>query len=168
LEVVGGDVEPEHWRKDEMSDLIRLTTYCPNQCTAEALDRLCTLLGCSRTVVGPVTMDLEPEIARAVSEEFWNLVGPEEPEAVARVRLEMARPWTDLEWTVRTANCLGHRGSRDKGYLHPVFPPLVTLGDLAGKTERELLAIRNFGRKSLNEVKDRLAEVGLKLREVGR
>jgi len=124
--------------------MIRLTTYCPTAYAADLVSRLCDGLGCSRTVVGV----------------------EEEPEAVARVRQEMARPWTDLEWTVRTANCLGHRGSRDKGYLHPVFPPLVTLGDLAGKTERELLTIRNFGRKSLNEVKDRLGELGLKLREV--
>jgi DNA-directed RNA polymerase subunit alpha len=41
-----------------------------------------------------------------------------------------------------------------------------TLGELAAKTEAELLACKNFGQTSLNEVKQRLAEYGLKLREV--
>lgn len=40
-----------------------------------------------------------------------------------------------------------------------------TLGDLASKTEPELLACRNFGQTSLNEIRQRLAEYGLKLRE---
>ena len=42
---------------------------------------------------------------------------------------------------------------------------LNTLGDLTAKTEAELLACRNFGQTSLNEVCQRLAEYGLKLRE---
>ncbi len=41
-----------------------------------------------------------------------------------------------------------------------------TLGDLADKTESELLACKNFGQTSLIEVKQRLAEYGLELREV--
>ena len=40
-----------------------------------------------------------------------------------------------------------------------------TLGDLAAKTEAELLACKNFGQTSLNEVRQRLTEYGLKLRE---
>ena len=40
-----------------------------------------------------------------------------------------------------------------------------TLGDLAAKTDAELLACRNFGQTSLNEVRQRLAEYGLRLRE---
>jgi len=40
-----------------------------------------------------------------------------------------------------------------------------TLGDLAAKTDAELLACRNFGQTSLNEVRQRLAEYGLHLRE---
>ena len=40
-----------------------------------------------------------------------------------------------------------------------------TLGELATKTEAELLACRNFGQTSLNEVRERLAEYGLRLRE---
>ena len=40
-----------------------------------------------------------------------------------------------------------------------------TLGDLASKTEAELLACRNFGQTSLNEVRQRLDEYGLSIRE---
>jgi len=42
---------------------------------------------------------------------------------------------------------------------------LRTLGDLVAKTEAELLACRNFGQTSLNEVRMRLREYGLRLRE---
>lgn len=42
---------------------------------------------------------------------------------------------------------------------------VTTLGDLAGKTEAELLACKNFGQTSLNEIRQRLAEYGLRLRE---
>ena len=42
---------------------------------------------------------------------------------------------------------------------------LTVLGDLASHTEAELLACKNFGQTSLNEVRQRLSEYGLKLRE---
>jgi DNA-directed RNA polymerase subunit alpha len=42
-----------------------------------------------------------------------------------------------------------------------------TLGELISKTEAELLACKNFGQTSLNEVRQRLAEYGLRLREPG-
>ena len=42
---------------------------------------------------------------------------------------------------------------------------LKTLGDLVSKTEPELLACKNFGQTSLNEVRQRLSEYGMKLRE---
>ena len=127
--------------------MIRLTTYCPNEYTADLVSRFCEALGCSRTVVGV----------------------EEEPEAVARVRQEMARPWTELEWTTRTYRCLRDRVRwvRSDGATKQGFQ-LETVGDLCDKTDSQLLALRGFGRKSLNEVKDRLGEMGLKLREVGR
>ena len=42
---------------------------------------------------------------------------------------------------------------------------IVTLGELASRTEAELLGCRNFGQTSLNEVRQRLAEFGLQLRD---
>jgi DNA-directed RNA polymerase subunit alpha len=42
---------------------------------------------------------------------------------------------------------------------------ITTLGQLASKTEADLLACKNFGQTSLNEIRQRLAEYGLRLRE---
>ena len=57
----------------------------------------------------------------------------------------------DLELGVRSYNCLKREGIQTVGYL-------VT------KTEAELLNIPNFGKKSIDEVNDKLAERGLSLR----
>jgi len=43
---------------------------------------------------------------------------------------------------------------------------VTTLGELVAKTEAELLGCRNFGQTSLNEIRQKLAEYGLKLREM--
>lgn len=60
----------------------------------------------------------------------------------------------DLDFSVRTFNCLRKVG-------------ISTVGELIAHSESELMAIKNFGRKSLNEVKDKLAEMTLQLRESG-
>jgi DNA-directed RNA polymerase subunit alpha len=54
----------------------------------------------------------------------------------------------ELELSVRSSNCLRDAGIR-------------TLGDLVQKTEAEMLKYRNFGRKSLQELVDILADMGL-------
>jgi DNA-directed RNA polymerase subunit alpha len=59
---------------------------------------------------------------------------------------------SDIEFSGRSRKCLQRLG-------------LVTLGDLTTKTEAELLAAKNFGQTSLNEVKQKLAEFGLSLRK---
>ena len=51
---------------------------------------------------------------------------------------------------MRAANCLNNAN-------------ITTVGQLAMKTEAEMLKYRNFGKKSLNEIKDKLAELGLSL-----
>lgn len=62
-------------------------------------------------------------------------------------------PVEDVDFSVRTFNCLKRAG-------------INTLGVLASKTELELYpAIRNFGRRSLDEVVEKLAQYGLKLKE---
>ena len=40
---------------------------------------------------------------------------------------------------------------------------ITTVGELAQKTEAEMLKYRNFGKKSLNEIKQKLVELGLSL-----
>jgi len=56
----------------------------------------------------------------------------------------------EIELSVRAANCLNNAN-------------ITTVGQLATKTEAEMLKYRNFGKKSLNEIKDKLVELGLGL-----
>src|SRR6516162_8896340 len=56
----------------------------------------------------------------------------------------------EIELSVRAANCL-HSAN------------ITTVGQLALKTEAEMLRHRNFGKKSLNEIKDKLLQLGLSL-----
>ena len=56
----------------------------------------------------------------------------------------------EIELSVRAANCLNNAN-------------ITTVGQLAMKTEAEMLKYRNFGKKSLNEIKEKLAELGLSL-----
>jgi DNA-directed RNA polymerase subunit alpha len=60
-------------------------------------------------------------------------------------------PVTDFELSVRSRNCLQKMN-------------IKTLGDLIKKTEAELLAFKNFGQTSLNEIKKKLEDLGLGLK----
>ena len=57
----------------------------------------------------------------------------------------------ELELGVRSYNCLKREG-------------IQTVGDLVSKTEAELLNVPNFGKKSIDEVQEKLSERGLSLR----
>ena len=70
-----------------------------------------------------------------------------EPE---KLNENLFRSVDELELSVRSANCLKHAN-------------IKLIGDLVQKTEAEILATKNFGRKSLNEIKEILAEMGLSL-----
>jgi DNA-directed RNA polymerase subunit alpha len=63
-------------------------------------------------------------------------------------------PIEELELGVRSYNCLKRVG-------------IETIGDLVTKSESELAAIPNFGRKSIEEVKETLQQHGLNLRGGG-
>ncbi len=82
------------------------------------------------------------------------LAEPTEQPAPATVGNEgvLATPLSQIEFSVRARKALERLGVK-------------TLGELATKTEPELLACRNFGQTSLNEVQQRLAEYGMRLRE---
>lgn len=67
-----------------------------------------------------------------------------------RVKELLARNVNELELSVRSANCLK-------------VAKIQTIAELAQKTEAEMLKYRNFGRKSLNEIKEVLREMGLTL-----
>ena len=61
-------------------------------------------------------------------------------------------PIEEMDLTVRSYNCLKREG------IH-------TVGELVGRTEADLLDIRNFGQKSIDEVKIKLAGLGLSLKD---
>jgi len=70
----------------------------------------------------------------------------------AALAADLALPIEDLDLTVRSYNCLKREG------IH-------TVGELVGRSEADLLDIRNFGAKSIDEVKVKLHELGLALKD---
>lgn len=81
-----------------------------------------------------------------------HLEPPEEipTEESGHLNENLFRSVNELELSVRSANCLKNANIR-------------LIGELVQKTEAEMLRTKNFGRKSLNEIKDILAEMGLSL-----
>lgn len=67
-----------------------------------------------------------------------------------RLRTLLDTPVEELDLSVRSSNCLRNENIR-------------TIGDLTLKSEEEIAKTRNFGRKSLQEIKERLSERGLEL-----
>ena len=68
----------------------------------------------------------------------------------ARRRKLLSMSVNEIELSVRAANCLNNAN-------------ITIVGELALKSEAEMLKYRNFGKKSLNEIKDKLEELGLRL-----
>ena len=75
----------------------------------------------------------------------------EAPEAAIEIRNEnLNRSVEELELSVRSYNCLKNAN-------------IQTIGELVQKSEQEMLRTKNFGRKSLNEIKEILSSMGLSL-----
>ena len=77
-------------------------------------------------------------------------IGPSPTDAA--LAADLALPIEDLDLTVRSYNCLKREG------IH-------TVGELVARSEADLLDIRNFGQKSIDEVKVKLAGMGLSLKD---
>jgi DNA-directed RNA polymerase subunit alpha len=73
-----------------------------------------------------------------------------EDEERARLKELLSRNVNELELSVRAVNCLEMADIR-------------TIRDLVAKSDAEMLKYRNFGRKSLNEIKEVLTGMGLSL-----
>lgn len=73
---------------------------------------------------------------------------PDQPEP--EINENLFRSVDELELSVRSANCLKNADIR-------------FIGELVQRTEAEMLKTKNFGRKSLNEIKEILADMGLQL-----
>ena len=69
----------------------------------------------------------------------------------AELASKLATPLGELELSVRSRRCMDELS-------------LATVGELTQKSEEDLLACRNFGQVSLTEVKEKLAELGLRLK----
>jgi len=74
-----------------------------------------------------------------------------EPGADAQMAKLYAMPIEDLDLSVRPYNCLKRAG-------------INTVGDLMQRTEEEIVSVKNFGRKSLDEVREKLTALGLSLK----
>ncbi len=101
------------------------------------------------------------EAARILIDEFKLFAGMgQEGEATAGLEqgtdAQMAKlhamPIEELDLSVRPYNCLKRAG-------------INTVGDLIQRTEEEIVAVKNFGRKSLDEVREKLTALGLTLKK---
>ncbi len=97
--------------------------------------------------------------ARILQDQLQLFINFEEPRAAVAQEIPMGdlpfnrnllRKVDELELSVRSANCLKNDN-------------IVYIGDLVQKSESEMLRTPNFGRKSLNEIKEVLAQMGLNL-----
>jgi len=100
--------------------------------------------------------------SRILIEQLGMFVNFEEPEPEVKeeeISIEslynpnLLKKVEELELSVRSANCLKNDN-------------IVYIGDLVQKTENEMLRTPNFGRKSLNEIKEVLASMGLNLGQI--
>jgi DNA-directed RNA polymerase subunit alpha len=81
--------------------------------------------------------------------EFEEAADKQDEEKV-KLKKQLNMSVNEIELSVRAANCLNNAN-------------ITTVGQLAMKTEQEMLKYRNFGKKSLNEIKDKLQSLGLSL-----
>src|ERR1700749_488096 len=91
-----------------------------------------------------VRMAPSPMIGQAVP------MAAEAPTDTNQLNRYLLKKVDELELSVRSANCLKNDN-------------IIYIGDLVQKTEAEMLRTPNFGRKSLNEIKEVLASMGLRL-----
>tara|TARA_R110000787_G_scaffold86057_14_gene183503 strand:- start:43117 stop:44142 length:1026 start_codon:yes stop_codon:yes gene_type:complete len=108
---------------------------------------------------GAVTPDDAVALAaRILQDQLQLFVNFEDPKAASEeekgdelpFNRNLLRKVDELELSVRSANCLKNDN-------------IIYIGDLVQKTEAEMLRTPNFGRKSLNEIKEVLAQMGLHL-----
>ncbi len=85
----------------------------------------------------------------AATEEKIQVTPPTEEDEKARI---LQLPIEELDLSVRSYNCLKRAG-------------VNTIGELTAKTDEEMIKVRNLGKKSLEEVKQKLAQFGLSLRK---
>jgi DNA-directed RNA polymerase subunit alpha len=131
----------ENARVGRMTDYDKLTLEIWTDGTILPSDALSTAAGILRD---HVDIFINPE---ARVEGRSELAGDE---AQREINKNLFRSVNELELSVRAANCLKNAN-------------IKTIADLVQKTEGEMLKTKNFGKKSLNEIKEILTDMGLSL-----
>lgn len=131
----------ENARVGRMTDYDKLTMEIWTDATISPRDALSTAASILRE---HLDIFINPE------ERGERKAEPGREEAQREINKHLSRSVNELELSVRAANCLKNAN-------------IKTIGDLVQKTESEMLRTKNFGKKSLNEIKEILAEMGLSL-----
>jgi DNA-directed RNA polymerase subunit alpha len=131
----------ENARVGRMTDYDKLTLEIWTDGTILPSDALSTAAGILRD---HVDIFINPE---ARVEGRTELTGDD---AQREINKNLFRSVNELELSVRAANCLKNAN-------------IKTIADLVQKTEGEMLKTKNFGKKSLNEIKEILTDMGLSL-----
>jgi DNA-directed RNA polymerase subunit alpha len=131
----------ENARVGRMTDYDKLTMEIWTDATIGPRDALSTAAGILRE---HLDIFINPEERSEGKSE----AGYEE--AQREVNKNLSRSVNELELSVRAANCLKNAN-------------IKTIADLVQKSEGEMLRTKNFGKKSLNEIKEILSEMGLSL-----
>ena len=124
--------------REEMTDYDRLLLEVWTDGSVTAKDAICDA---AKILTDHLTMFIDFDETYIEEEE-------EVDEELEKRKAYLSKPVAELELSVRSANCLE-------------AAQIITIRDLVTKTEQEMLKYRNFGRKSLNEIKTILAEMGL-------
>lgn len=123
-------------------------TIKPDEAIAKASDILINRLKLFQSMQGFV--EDEPVLEEETQTEVAQATdAPATPEDKATKILDMTIE--DLDLSVRSFNCLKRAG-------------IDYVGDLVNKTEEDMMKVRNLGRKSLDEVKKKLEDIGLSLK----
>ena len=132
----------EATRVEQRTDFDRLVLDVETRPSLSARDAVASA---GRTLVGLFSL------AQELNEEAEGIdLGPSPQDA--QLAESLGLPIEDLDLTVRSYNCLKREG------IHAV-------GELVSRSEADLLDIRNFGQKSIDEVKAKLVDYGLTLRD---
>jgi len=146
---------------DEIYSPIRRVTYSVSNARVGQItdyDRLVLEVWTDGSILPEDALDYAARILSAQLEVFIKDDGTEdiieeqdeEEEEKEQVNENLFKSVDELELSVRSANCLKNAGIRH-------------IGELVQRTEAEMLKTKNFGRKSLNEIKEILAEMDLSL-----
>ncbi len=147
---------------DSVFSPVRRVSYKVESTRVEQMtnyDRLVLDVETDGAVTPPQSLSSAGETLKVLFEQFAQfeqsgpggiVVSPEE--AFEALSPDLMMPIEDLDLSVRSYNCLKREG-------------VGTVGELVSKSENDLLEIRNFGSKSIEEVKEKLEELGLSLAE---